>query len=461
MTRTIDHANELGAAMRGTVLVAGEPGYDEARRVFNADIDRHPAVVARCVSAADVAAAVRYARAEGLEIAVRGGAHSVSGQSTVDDGLVVDLSGMREVTVDPGARRVRVQGGALLTDMNVATQAHGLAVPAGIIGHTGVAGLTLGGGMGWLSRLAGLSIDNFLDAEVVLADGRIVRASPDEHPDLFWALRGGGGNFGVVTEFGFRCHEVGPTMRFAMFFWGLDQGKEALRCMRDVCAGLPRGVMPILGAVNAPPAPFVPEQHRLQPGYVLMLAGFGTPEEHAAAVEQVVALCPPLFDLVTPMPYVELNQLFDEASPWGLHYYEKSLYVAELTDDVIEVINEQAPAKTSPLSIALFYRLDEAYTEVGEEDTAFSGTRTPRWGTFLYATTADAESMPAERAWTRTFYEALRPLSIDDTAYVNGMSEYEPARVRASYGPEKYARLTTIKAEYDPENVFHRNINIR
>ena len=222
MTRTIDHTDELRAAMSGTVLVTGDAGYDEARRVFNAEFDRHPAVVAQCTSAADVAAAVRYARAENFEIAVRAGAHSVSGQSSVDGGLVVDLSRMREVTVDPEARRVRVQGGALLTDMNVATQAHGLAVPGGIVGHTGVAGLTLGGGMGWLSRLAGLSIDNLLDAEVVLADGRIVRASPDEHPDLFWALRGGGGNFGVVTEFGFRCHEVGPTIQFAMFFWGLD-----------------------------------------------------------------------------------------------------------------------------------------------------------------------------------------------------------------------------------------------
>jgi FAD/FMN-containing dehydrogenase len=460
MTRTIDHTNELRAAMHGTVVVAGDADYDEARRVFNAEFDRHPAVVAQCTSAADVAAAVRYARAEDLEIAVRAGAHSVSGQSSVAGGLVVDLSRMREVAVDPEARRVRVQGGALLTDMNVATQAHGLAVPGGVVGHTGVAGLTLGGGMGWLSRVAGLSIDNLLDAEVVLADGRIVHASPDEHPDLFWALRGGGGNFGIVTEFGFRCREVGPTIQFALFFWSLDQGTEALRCMREVCADLPRGVMPIFGAVNAPPAPFVPEQHRLQPGYVLMLAGFGTSEEHTAAVEQVRVQCPPLFDLVTPMPYVELNQLFDEASPWGLHYYEKSVYLGELTDDVIEVITEYAPAKTSPLTVALFYRLDEAYTEVAEDDTAFSGTRTPRWATFLYAATTDAESLPAERAWTRAFHEALRPLSLGDTAYVNGMAEDEPDRVRASYGAAKYARLAAIKAEYDPDNAFHRNINI-
>ncbi|HEY2191723.1 MAG TPA: FAD-binding oxidoreductase [Actinomycetospora sp.] len=462
MTRTIQQgADELRAAMSGTVLVAGERGYDEARRVLNADIDRYPAVVARCASATDVAAAVRYARAEGREIAVRGGAHSMSGQSTVDDGLVIDLSGMREVTVDPEARQVRVQGGALLSDMNAATQAHGLAVPAGIVGHTGVSGLTLGGGMGWLTRSCGLSIDNLLGAEVVLADGRIVQTSPAEHPDLCWALRGGGGNFGVVTEFRFRCHEVGPMIDFALFFWGLDQGAEAWRCMREVSATLPRGLTPILGAINAPPAPFVPEANQLQPGYAMMIAGFGSPEQHAAAVEQVRAQCPPLVDLVTPMPFVALSEMFDEANAWGQYYYEKSVYVAEVTDEVIAAITEQAPAKTSPLSIALLYRLDESYCDVGEEDTAFSGGRTPRWATFLVANTLDAASLPAERAWVRAFYEALRPLSLDDTAYVNAMTEDEPDRVRASYGPAKYARLAAIKAEYDPDNAFHRNINIR
>jgi FAD/FMN-containing dehydrogenase len=461
MTRTIDHAHELRAVMSGAVLVDGEPGYDEARRVFNADIDRHPAVVARCASATDVAAAVRHARAEGLEIAVRAGAHSMSGQSTVDDGLVIDLSGMREVSVDPQARQVRVQGGALLSDMNASTQAHGLAVPAGIIGHTGVAGLTLGGGMGWLTRSGGLSIDNLLGAEVVLADGRIVQASPAEHPDLFWALRGGGGNFGVVTEFRFRCQEVGPMIDFALFFWGLDQGTEAWRCMREVSATLPRGLSPILGAINAPPAPFVPEAHQLQPGYAMMIAGFGSPEQHAAAVEQVRAQCPPLFDLVTPMPFVALSEMFDEANSWGQYYYEKSIYLAELTDDVVGVVTAQSPAKTSPLSIALFYRLDESYSEVGEEDTAFSGGRTPRWATFIVANTPDAAVLPGERAWVRAFYEALRPLSIADTAYVNGMTEDEPDRVRASYGAAKYARLAAIKAECDPDNALHRNINIR
>ena len=224
---------------------------------------------------------------------------------------------MRATSVDPEARRVRVQAGALLADLDAATQAHGLAVPAGFVGHTGVAGLTLGGGMGWLTRTGGLTIDNMLSAEVVLADGRIVRASADEEPDLFWALRGGGGNFGVVTEFEFRCHAVGPMIQFGMFFWGLDQGVEAMRFMRDFNQRLPREVTPVIGALNAPPAPFVPEQFQLQPGYVLVLVGFGPPEQHAAAVDEVRASCPPLFEFVTPMPFTALQQMFDQANCSG------------------------------------------------------------------------------------------------------------------------------------------------
>ena len=245
----------LRNAMTGAVIEPGQDGYDEARKVWNADIDRRPAVVAQCASAQDVAAAIRYATAEGLEVAVRGGAHSISGQSAVDDGIVVDLSRMRAVAVDPENRRVRAQGGALLAELDAAAQAHGLAVPAGVIGHTGIAGLTLGGGMGWLTRIGGLTIDTLVSAEVVLADGRIVRASAGEEPDLFWALRGGGGNFGVVTEFEFRCHTVGPVIQFGMFFWGLDQGVEALRFARDVANRLPREVTPMILASTRCPRP--------------------------------------------------------------------------------------------------------------------------------------------------------------------------------------------------------------
>ena len=275
MTGSLD-LGPLRASMKGAVIDRDDPDYDEARKLWNADIDRRPAVIARCESPADVVAAVAFARQQGLEIAVRGGGHSLPGSSTVDDGLVIDTSPLNQVVVDPAAKRVRVGGGALLQDLDAATQAHGLAVPAGVVSHTGVAGLTLGGGMGWLTRLAGLSIDNLVSAEIVTADGRVLRTDDEENPDLFWAIRGGGGNFGVVTEFEFRLHEVGPMVQLGMLFWSLDDGPAALRLVRDILPTLPRELNIMVGGINAPPAPFVPEQYQLQPGIALMVAGFGS-----------------------------------------------------------------------------------------------------------------------------------------------------------------------------------------
>ena len=273
---------------------------------------------------ADVVAAVRFAQDRGLEIAVRGGAHSMPGLSVCDDGLVIDLSQLNRVTVDPDAKRARLQGGALLSDLDSATQAHGLAVPAGLIGHTGIGGLTVGGGMGWLTRQSGLSIDNLASAEVVVADGRALRTAEDENADLFWAIRGGGGNFGVVTEFEFRLHEVGPMVQVGLFFWELDQGGEEVRLMRDVIADLPRSLNAVPAAgLNAPPAPFVPVEYHHQPGYSLLLAGFGDPAEHQQVVDRIRQTLPPLFDHVTPMPYTALQQLLDEANAWGFYGYDK------------------------------------------------------------------------------------------------------------------------------------------
>ena len=450
----------LRAGMDGPVIAPGDPGYDEVRRVWNAAIDRSPAVVARCTSADDVAVAVRFAREEGLEISVRGGAHSMPGHAVCDHGLMIDLSLLNRVTVDPEAKRARAQGGALILDLDAATKAHGLAVPMGAISHTGVGGLTLGGGMGWLTRQAGLSVDNLLSAEVVVADGRVLRAAEDENADLFWALRGGGGNFGVVTEFEFRLHEVGPTVQFGLFFWEQDRSREALRLMREVIADLPRSLnaMPA-AALTAPPAPFVPVEHHNELGCALLLVGFGDPDEHQQAVDRIRAALPPLFDLVTPMAYVALQQLLDEANAWGSHGYDKGAYIEDLTDEVIDVVVEHAPRKTSPTSAMLFYRLDEAYSEVGEADTAFGGGRSPRWIGFTIGLAPAPELLDAERSWVRALWDALGPLTMSRGTYVNALEVQDPGQVQETYG-SKYERLAAVKAAYDPANVFHRDVDI-
>ncbi len=370
MTQTMRGSiDTLRTAMTGPVIRPADPDYDEARRVWNADIDRRPAMIARCASAADVAVAVTFAADNGLEITVRGGAHSMSGASVADDGLTIDLSQLNQVSVDPQAKRARAGGGALLASLDAATQAHGLAVPVGVVSHTGVGGLTLGGGMGWLTRQAGLSIDNLASAQVVTANGQIQRAAADENPDLFWAIRGGGGNFGVVTEFEFRLHEVGPIVQVGLLFWELEQGPDVLRLAREIIAALPRELNIIVAGLNAPPTPFVPEQHHHQPGYALVVAEFGSADQHHQVMTRIRQALPPLWELTTPMPYVALQQILDEANAWGFHTYDKGTYLEDLSDEAIKVVADHLPRKTSPLSVLLFYRLDQAYSQADEDDT--------------------------------------------------------------------------------------------
>jgi hypothetical protein len=451
----------LRSNIAGSVITVEDPGYDEARRTWNADIDRRPAVIVRCVSSQDVVLALATARETGLQIAVRGGAHSFPGHSVCDDGLVIDLSPLNGVIVDPDAKTARVQGGALLADLDAASQAHGLAVPAGLISHTGVGGLTLGGGMGWLSRQAGLSIDNLISAEIVAADGRILRASQDENSDLFWAIRGGGGNFGVVTEFEFQLHEVGPIVQFGLFFWGQEDGKAALGLMRDVIADLPRGLNGIaVAAFTAPPAPFVPVEHQGKLGYALMLTDFGDTGEHERVSDRIRRELPPLFDLVTPMPYVALQSMLDEPNAWGFYGYDKGAYIEELTDDVIDVLTEYGPKKNSPLSLLIFYRLDQAYSDVADDATAYSGGRSPRYFATFIASCPTPELLVPERKWVQSLFESLRPHMMTTGTYVNVLVEADDARIRQSYGP-KYDRLQIIKRKYDPDNVFRRNANIK
>jgi hypothetical protein len=316
--------------------------------------------------------------------------------------------------------------------------------------------------MGWLTRKYGLTIDNLVSAEVVTADGQVLRVAAGENPDLFWAIRGGGGNFGVVTSFEFALHEAGPMVQVGLFFWPLDQGTQALRLAGEITAAMPPDINAVIAALNAPPAPFVPEQHHFAPGYALLLTGFGSGPEHAGLVSQIRESLPPLFDLVTPMPYVGLQKLLDEANAWGFYGYDKGTYVEDLSDEVIKVVTEHVPRKTSPLSVALFYRLDGAYCLPGDDQTAFSGGRTPRYGVFIIGLAPDAGLLPPERSWVRGLWEALRPYAIGSgDGYINGLTDYSDEQVRGSYGAGKYERLARIKAEYDPGNTFHLNGNIR
>ena len=463
MTSTDNAIDALRTNFGGVVLAADDAGFDDARRAWNAGVDRRPAAIARCSSTADVVAALGYARERGLEVSVRGGAHNASGLAIAEGGVMIDLSGLAHIDVDPQARRARVGGGALLGAVDAATAEHGLAVPFGAISHTGVGGLTLGGGMGWLSRKFGLSVDNLESAEVVLADGRVVRASADAYPDLFWALRGGGGNFGVVTEFEFRLHPVDPMVELGFFFWSLDQGPAALRLARDVAATLAPELNVIVGAINAPPEPFVPQEYRFAPGYVLLLAGFDGTPAHAEAVARIRAELPPTFDMVTPMPYVALQQMLDEGNAWGFHAYIKATYVDDLSDGVIDVLTDRFPRKSSPMSVVLMYRLDGAFSQVPEDDTAFGGGRSPRFAVFVVGFAPSPELIAADRTWVRDTIDGLRPFAIGDgSGYVNDLVEvHDDDRVRATYGAAKYDRLTQIKGVYDPGNVFHLNANIK
>ena len=445
----------------GEVITPLDAGFEEARRSWNADIDRRPATVVRCTSPHDVVAAIGHGRDHDLEIAVRGGGHSFPGHSMCEGGVVVDLGRMNGVRVDPRRGRAWVQGGALLRDLDAATQQHGLAVPAGIVGHTGVGGLTLGGGMGWLTRRGGLTIDHLVGAEVVTADGRVRHASATEEPDLFWALRGGGGNFGVVTEFEFDLIEVAPMVQFGLFFWGAEQGRDAHAAMRDLVRELPLSLNAIqLAAYTAPPAPFVPAEFRGRNGTGLVLVGFEDLDAHQEVTERLRRTVPPLFEVVTPMPYVALQQLLDEANGWGFFAYDKGGYFAEVSDDVIEVLTTVGPRKGSPMSLASIYPLDGAYSEVADEATAFSGGRSPRCFMTMIAMTPTPELLPSERAWVREMFDALEPHMLGDGAYVNVLPDNDEVHLSRSYG-SKYPRLQEIKGRYDPDNVFHGNANIR
>ena len=447
---------------RGEVIAAGHAAYDDARAVWNGSVDRRPRLVARCTGAADVAAAVRLARHRGLEIAVRGGGHNVAGTAVCDDGIVIDLSAMRAVIVDPAARTALVQGGALWGDVDHETRPHGLATPGGIVSHTGVAGVCLGGGIGWLMRKHGLTVDNLVEAEVVTAEGDIIRASAHEHPDLFWALRGGGGNFGVVTSFRLALHPVGPTVTAGPVFWAADDTTDVLRFYRDFVATAPDELGTVIRLGTIPPFKAINEELHFRPAIAVSSCYAGPVADGERAIRELRRFGTPLVDLVGPTLYVDHQRGIDDTVPHGWHYYWKATNLTALSDEVIDVVAEHAYRASSPRSYAAMFHFGGAVARVPRDDTAYAARGVAHniviegvWLPEQEETVGTSESV-----WARAFLQALHPHR--SGVYVNFLdSDDDPSRVREAYGVDTYQRLGRIKAKYDPENVFHHNKNIQ
>jgi FAD/FMN-containing dehydrogenase len=449
----------LKEVVGGDVCEPGDAGYDEAVNIWNAAINRRPALVVRCAASRDVAEALNFAKRKGLEVSVRGGGHNYAGFALTDGGLMIDLTPLNEVHVDPDKRRATCGGGTNWGKLDAATQEHGLATPGGFVSRTGVAGLTLGGGFGWLGRLAGLSSDNLVGAEVVTADGRVIHASAADNADLFWAIRGGGGNFGVVTEFEFALHPVGPLVHLGLFLFSPDQGGDLFRFAREFVRDLPDECGAFLAGLSAPPAPFIPEELHFAPAYAIAVVGFGDDQTHAKLIAPIKQALTPIVELVTPIPYVALQQMFDESAPWGVYNYEKAVYLDDLSDGAIDVILEHQPTKMSPLSFLPMFVLGGAYGRADSDATAFGGSRTIRYVVNISGSTPSPDQYEAERAWVRSYWSALVEHAVGVGGYVNFMTDYEEDRVRNAYGT-KYERLQGVKASYDPDNVFHLNANI-
>ena len=457
-TQGLERLNERIA---GVVALPGEDGYADAVAIWNGVIDRRPSIVVRCTNAKDVSEALLFAQSNGIEVSVRSGGHGFSGNALTDGGLTIDLSLMKSVTVDPKAKRAIAEPGLNWGELDSATQEHGLAVVGGMISHTGIAGLTLGGGIGWLTTIAGLTCDNLVGAELVTADGKVHQVSESENPELLWALKGGGGNFGVVTRFEYNLVEVGPDLPFAEFFWPLDQGRDALRFMRDLIPTLPMSIGTQIASATTPDAPFVPEAFRKKPMWVLIMVGFGDTESVAEAVERVRTV-KPAFERVAPITYLGLQSMWDRTAPWGALSYEKAVHLEEISDAVIDVMMERQPRKTARLSYTPVLMLAGAYHDVPEAATAFSGSRSgARYVINITAVCETREEYDADRQWVRDYWSDLVKHAPNIGSYVNFMSEYDADRVRAAYGVEKYEKLVRLKRKYDPHNVFHLNANIK
>jgi FAD/FMN-containing dehydrogenase len=449
--------HELGTVFGGELVLRGDPGYEEHRNVWNGSIDRRPALIARCAGVSDVIQAVGFARRTGLPTAVRGGGHSFPGLSTCDDGLVIDLGRMRGIRADPDARTARAQAGVLLGELDRETQAFGLAVPAGIVTHTGLAGLTLGGGIGWLMRKHGLTIDQLLSVDVVTPGGEFVKASERENADLFWGIRGGGGNFGIVTDFEFRLNPVGPIVLAGPIFWPMEDSPEVVRFYRDWIAVAPDDLTTIVVHRFMPPLPAVPPELHGEPVVAVTCCYAGSVEEGEEVVRPMREFGSPMFDLCAPKPFVAHQAMFDPSFPRGWWYYFRSANLTELSDDVIDIVASNAMKMTSKLTAFPIFQLGGAVARVGEDETAFQG-RSAGHVINVNAITATAEGFEEEREWSRNFWSELQPHHAG--VYMNFLMDEGEERIRQAYGAEKFDRLKALKRRYDPENLLRLNQNI-
>ncbi|HEX6715178.1 MAG TPA: FAD-binding oxidoreductase [Thermoleophilaceae bacterium] len=451
---------ELAAELRGSVICPGDPGYDEARALWNAAHDRHPALIVQCAGSADVAAALRFARSEKLEVAVRGGGHSIPGFSGVDGGIVIDLSRMRGVLVDPVGKRAIVQGGATWRDVDVETQAHGLATTGGLVSTTGVGGFTLGGGIGWLMRRYGLAADNLVSADVVTADGEFVRASADENPELFWALRGGGGNFGVVTTFEFTLHEVGPTVAGGGIFYAGDDADAVLRAWREWLPSAPDELTTVVNLTTAPPAPFIPEAWHGKRVVAILGVYSGPVEEGLDALAPLRAIAEPVADLFGPIPYLAMQSLIDALHPPGDGNYFKAHHMTDMPDEAIDALVSGHRSVTSPQNEIHVHDLRGAVARGPAGGSAFPHRDAPYVLNVIAKWPGGGEG-PEHVAWARDLVGSMEPFG-DGSAYVNFLGDSEDTdRLRSAYGEATYDRLVAAKDRWDPENVFHLNQNVR
>lgn len=454
---TASATQELELTFGGELLRPESSGYDDARKVFNAMIDRRPALIARCTGVSDVMAALELARREDPRVAIRGGGHSVGGHAVVDEGIVVDVSPMKGARVDPDARTVWAQAGLNWGELDRETQAFGLAVTGGRVPDTGVAGLTLGGGSGWIERKCGFTVDNLLSIELVCADGRFVRASETENAELFWAHKGGGGNFGVVTAFEFRLHEVGPAMLGGMMLFPIDRGVELMREYREYMRDAPDEVGGAAAVLCAPPEDFVPEPIRGKPVFGIIACYVGPVEEGEAALRALRELGPAV-DLVQPMPYSAVQQLIAPGNPPGMQHYWKAGFLQELTDEAIETFIDRAADVRSPLTANIMIPLGGAVARV-PDDAAPLRFRDAGWNYHILSQWADPVVSEENIRWTRDFDAAMADHALGGV-YINFVAEPPEDVLQASFGQEKYRRLEAVKSEWDPDNLFQFNQNI-